>query len=366
MAAAQPTNPLWTMIVPVLALLAWLATLFNLVPGNSAIVDSALATLLAVSVFASVHHAEVIAARVGEPFGSIVLAIAITIIEVGLILTLMLAAPDGGPTVARDTVFSAVMIIITGVVGLCILLGGRKHFEQTIRVRGTASALAALATLATITLILPNFTTTSVGPTYSQLQLATIAVVSLILYGSFLFVQTVRHRDYFVVVPEPGAPEAEAHAMPSANVALASSVLLCLSLIAVVVLAKTLSVPLKTVLAMAGLPQAFVGVVIATLVLLPESIAAARAALANQLQTSMNLALGSGLASIGLTIPAVAVVAATGDYQIHLGISPAQMVMLVLALFVSVLTLGNGRTNVLLGIIHLSIFGVFLVISAIP
>lgn len=367
MAATAPDNPLWTILTPIVSIGAVAAALFGLLPVQSLAVSLLVCLLLAGSVFAAVHHAEIIAARVGEPYGSIVLAIAITVIEVGLILTLMLAAPDGGPTVARDTVYSAVMIILSGVTGLCILLGSRKHFEQTLRVRGVASALAALATLAVITLVLPNFTTSSAGPTYSTVQFTTIALVSLILYGAFLFVQTVRHRDYFVAGPEEaGEYPVPSYISPTQRVTAASAVLLCVALVAVVVLAKLLSEPLKDMLAGAGLPPAFIGVIIAALVLLPESIAAARAALANQLQTSMNLALGSGLASIGLTIPVVALVAATGDFEVHLGVSPAQTVMLVLTLFVSVLTLGIGRTNVLLGVIHLSLFGVFLVISAVP
>lgn len=367
MATQHLRNPLWTVLLPVAAIVAVGLALTGVLAVKSLAVSALVGVLLAGSVFAAVHHAEIIAARVGEPFGSIVLAIAITVIEVGLILTLMLAAPDGGPTVARDTVYSAVMIILCGVTGICILLGSRKHFEQTFKVRGMSSALAALATLAVITLVLPNFTTSTFGPTYSTVQLGTIAVVSLIIYGSFLFVQTVRHRDYFIITPEDGAGEAAVeHAVPSYNVTIASAVLLCVALVAVVVLAKLLSDPMKDVLVVIGLPQGFIGVIIATLVLLPESIAASRAALANQLQTSLNLALGSGLASIGLTIPAVAIAASSGDYVVHLGVSPAQTVMLLLTLFISVLTLANGRTNLLLGVIHLSLFGIFLVISAVP
>lgn len=366
MAHGNPTNSFWTLIIPVIGIGAFLASALGLAGAESTVGGLIFSIILCGCVFASVHHAEIIAARVGEPFGSIVLAIAITVIEVGLILTLMVSAADGGPTIARDTVYAAVMLIVTGVVGLCLLLGSRKHFEQVIRVRGTSAALAGLATLATITLILPNYTTTTQGPTYSLTQLVVIAVVSLVLYGSFLFVQTVRHRDYFLVTDADGAPLEEAHALPTPTVTAVSAVLLCVSLLSVVVLAKTLSAPLKDLLTLVGLPASFVGIVIAALVLLPESIAAARAALADRLQTSINLALGSGLASIGLTIPAVAVVAAAGNHQIHLGISPAQTVLLVLALFISVLTLGNGRSNVLLGIIHLCVFGVFLVVSAVP
>lgn len=366
MAHGNPENSLWTLIIPVLGVAAFGAALLSLINAGTGLGIVIFSVLLIGCVFAAVHHAEMVAAKVGEPFGSIVLAVAITVIEVGLILTLMVSAPDGGPTVARDTVYAAVMIILSGVVGICLLLGSRKHFEQVYRVRGTTAALAGFAMLATITLILPNYTTSTPGPTYNLVQLSVIAVVSLVLYGSFLFVQTVRHRDYFLATDEDGNPLEVAHAEPDTTVTLASAVMLCLALFSVVVLAKQLSVPMKSGLDGLGLPASFVGVIIAGLVLLPESIAAVRAALADRLQTSINLALGSGLASIGLTIPAVAIAAAFGNYEIHLGVSPSQTVLLLLALFISVLTLGNGRSNLYLGIVHICLFGVFLAVSAIP
>ncbi len=362
MAAHPATNPVWSILVPVVGILAASITVLNLLNTGNSIAAVALAVLLGACVFASVHHAEIIAAKTGEPYGSIVLALAVTVLELGLILSLMIAAPDGGPTIARDTVFSAIMIITTGIVGLCLLFGSRRHFEQTISISGTASALSVLAVLAAITLILPNHTISTRGPTFSTAQLFMVAITSLILYASFLFVQTVRHREYFLDID----PNDGQHAIPTTATFRTSLLLLAVALAAVILLSKSLSPALNSLIAGAGLPPAFTGVVIATMILLPEGIAALRAALANRLQVSINLALGSGLATIGLTIPAVAFADMIGGFNIALGISETQTVLLVLALFVSALTLGNGRTNILLGVVHLSIFAMFLLISAVP
>ena len=324
--------------------------------------------LLGGSVFAAVHHAEVLALKLGEPFGSILLAVAVTVIEVALIVSIMLTGAEGSETVARDTVFAAEMIVLNGVVGLCLVLGGRRHFEQTFQLQGASSALAVLGTLAALALILPNYTLAAVGPSFSATQVLFIGIASLVLWGVFVFVQTVKHRDYFLDAPSEvlaDTPEA-AHEKPSDSMALACLGLLLISLVAVVLLAKILSYPLDSGIAAAGLPPAFVGVVIAAIVLLPEGIAAAKSALRNQLQNSINLALGSAIASIGLTIPAVAIASLVFDRNLVLGISPANMTLLVLTLFVGTLTLGTGRTSVLQGAIHLVIFAVFLLISAVP
>jgi Ca2+:H+ antiporter len=325
------------------------------------------AVLLAGAVFAAVHHAEVLALRLGEPFGSILLAVAVTVIEVALIVSILVSdAPDAGE-VARDTVFSAVMIVLNGIVGLCLVLGAQRHRQQSIRIEASSATLAVLGTLAVLALVMPNFTESTRGPVYAPVQLAVIGAVSLALYLTFVFVQTVRHRDYFLdIVPPRGdmpVPEAD---LPSNPVVAASLVLLIVALTAVVLLAKLLSAPVGSAILAAGLPQAFLGVVIAAIVLLPEGTAALKAAMANRLQNSMNLALGSAVASIGLTIPAVAVVSLVIDRPLVLGLSDEDMVLLMLTLFVSTLTLGTGRTTVLQGAVHLVIFAVFLLLSAVP
>lgn len=330
--------------------------------GGAALVAAAI--LLGLSVFASIHHAEVLAVRLGEPFGSILLAVSVTVIEVALIVSILLSGAEGSQAVARDTVFAALLIVLNGVVGLCLVVGGRRHFEQSFHSQGAVSALGVLGTMATLALVLPRFTVSVSGPLYSPSQLAIIAAATLALYGVFVFVQSVRHRDYFL----DGAAEAHAggaDAVPN-RVALASLCLLLLSLTSVVLLAKILSKPLDLAVAAAGLPKAFVGVVIAGIVLLPEGIAAVKAATANRVQSSVNLALGSAIASIGLTIPVVAAVSLAFDIPLVLGLEPEDMTLLILTLFVSTLTLGTGRTTILQGAIHLVIFVAFLLISAVP
>ncbi|GGD45539.1 calcium:proton antiporter [Croceicoccus pelagius] len=319
------------------------------------------------TVMAAVHHAEIIAHRLGEPFGTLILALSVTVLEVGLIVTLMLGSAEGAATLARDTVIAAVMIILNLLVGVCLLIGGIKHHEQSFQQTGVSAALATLSALTVLSLVLPNYTVSEPGPVYATPQLLFVAVVSLLLYGTFVMVQTVRHRDYFLR-PEGADASTDDHAEQhvSQRDALISLALLVVSLGAVVLLAKALSGPLDSAVAAAGLPKALVGVVIAALVLAPEGIAATRAALANRLQTSLNLALGSALATIGLTIPAVAVVSIMIDLPIALGLTGKGTVLLLLTLLVTTQTLATGRTTVLQGVVHLVIFGVYLFTTVVP
>ena len=359
--------PNWAWMFPLAALVLLALKAVGIVPAAHPLVLTLAAVVLGGCVFAGVHHAEIIALRVGEPWGSIILAIAVTIIEVALIVSLMLSAASGSDAYARDTVYSAVMIVLNGVVGLCLVFGGARHHEQTFQVQGAASSLGVLGTLATIALVLPNFTRTTAGPLYAPSQLIFIGAVSLCLYGVFIFVQTVRHRDYFLSdEPGPAVVDAPQHETPTVRTTQHSAVVLCIALAAVVLLAKILSYPLERGIAAVGLPPAFVGVVIAAIVLLPEGMAAVQAARANRLQTSLNLALGSALASIGLTIPVVAAVSIINGQRLVLGLPASEMVLLLLTLFISTLTLATGRTTVLQGAVHLVIFGVFLFLSAVP
>ena len=320
--------------------------------------------VLVATVFAAVYHAEVVACRVGEPFGTLVLALAVTIIEVALIVSVMITGGAEKAGLARDTVFSAVMIVCNGIVGLCLLAGGMRHREQSFQLQGANAALTVLIALTTLTMVFPNLTTTTPGPMFSPAQLVFAAMVSVFLYASFLFVQTVRHRDYFLSV---NGGEEGAHAAPPSNkIALLSGGFLLVSLVTVVALAKVLTPMMEMGIDKIGAPKTVVGIVIAGLVLLPEGLAAFRAARANRLQTSMNLALGSVLASIGLTIPAVAGVSLLLDRPLTLGISPKEELLLAVTLLVSVLTLGTGRTTVLQGIVHLVIFSAFIFLSIVP
>jgi Ca2+:H+ antiporter len=360
MTTSSSVLPRWTIVTPIGAWIVFGAAL--LFPGQGVLL-ALVGIALAGSVFAGVHHAEVVAHRVGEPFGTLVLAVAVTVIEVALIVSVMLSAGPEKAGLARDTVFAAVMIVCNGIVGICLLVGGLHHREQGFQIRGASAALAVLASLSVLTLVMPNFTRTSPGPVLSSSQLAFAGVSSLVLYGVFVFVQTVRHRDYFLA---DVADENVHAAPPSGATALLSLVLLFVSLVAVVLLAKLLSPSIERAVADAGAPPAVVGIVIAALVLLPEGYAAVRAARADRLQTSLNLALGSALASIGLTIPTVAVVILWTGQPLVLGIDGKDTVMLILTLLVGTLTLSTGRTTILQGAVHLSLFAAYLFLSVVP
>ena len=350
----------WTLVAPgaacIILAAAWGRSLGWML---AAIVAVALVAV----VFAAVHHAEVVAHRVGEPFGTLILALAITIIEVALIVSMMLSGGPGASELARDTLFATVMIVCNGVVGLCLLLGSVRHGVLEFRVEGTSPALAVLVALTAMTLVLPSLTVTTPGPEYSTSQLVFAGVMSLALYGVFVFVQTVRHRDYFV----PAGSAGEEHAPPPSGVAaLTSLAMLVLSLIAVVGLAKLLSPGIRSAVETASAPPALVGIVIALLVLLPETFAAVRAALRNRMQTSLNLALGSALASIGLTIPAVAAVAIVAGLPLALGLDAKGTALLAITLLISTTTLATGRATVLQGAVHLVLFAAFLFLSIVP
>jgi Ca2+:H+ antiporter len=353
----------WTASVP-LAAAVLLVAVWGRHPGVFLAVVIAVA--LAGAVLAAVHHAEVVAHRVGEPFGSLVLAVAVTVIEVGLIVTLMVSGGPETASLARDTVFAAAMITMNGILGLCLLVGAIRSGLAVFNAEGTGAALATVATLATMCLVLPTFTTSKPGPEFSSAQLAFAAVVSLMLYGLFVVTQTVRHRDFFLPV-EAGGAQPEAHAgPPSGRKALTSLGLLLVALVGVVGLAKVESKSIEDGLAAIGLPHAFVGVVIALLVLLPESIAAVRAAQRNQVQTSLNLALGSAMASIGLTIPTIAVASIWLDGPLLLGLGPTQMVLLALTVVVGVLTVVPGRATRLQGGVHLVLLAAFIFLAINP
>ena len=351
--------PLWTIIVPVLAL-ALLAASFLFKSPLLAIIPG---LVLIGTVLSAVHHAEVIAHRTGEPYGTLILAVAVTIIEVSLILSLMLAGGSGAETLARDTVFAAVMIIFTGLVGLCLLVGGYRFREQRFGLHGANAALITLTAIITLTLILPNYTTTVPGPVYSHPQLIFVAIVSLILYGTFVAMQTVRHREYFLT----DAKEEESHAAPvGRGVLILSLCLLLVGLTAVVLLAKKLAPTIESGVVSIGAPKSLVGVIVALVILLPEGLAAVKAARQNRLQTSLNLALGSALASIGLTIPAVAVTAIMIHLELTLGLDAKSMVLLLVSLFTVALSLGTGRTTILQGVVLLVLFAVYLFTSIFP
>ncbi|GLH99483.1 calcium:proton antiporter [Phytohabitans aurantiacus] len=355
----------WTVSVPVLAVVALILTWGRELPG---VVVAIVAAFLAGAVLAAVHHAEVVAHRVGEPFGSLVLAVAVTVIEVALIVTLMIGGGDKTAALARDTVFAAVMITCNGILGLSLLIGALRRKHAEFNPEGTGAAFATVATIAALSLVLPTFTTSKPGPEFTSAQLAFAAIASLGLYLLFVMMQTRRHRDYFLPVETTGASvDDEQHADPPSNrTALISLGLLLLALVAVVGDAKSVSPAIESGVAAAGLPQAVVGVVIALLVLLPETLAAVRAARRDRVQISLNLALGSAIASIGLTIPAIAIASIWLDGPLLLGLGGTQIVLLSLTVVVGVLTVVPGRATLLQGGVHLALLAAFLFLAASP
>jgi Ca2+:H+ antiporter len=304
---------------------------------------------------------------VGEPFGTLVLALSVTVIEVALIVSMMLTGHEGSEFIARDAIFATVMIIMNGVIGLCIFVGGLKHHELSFRNEGTNSALAVLTALATFILVMPLFTVSTPGPDFTKSQLAFAGTASFVLYAAFLFFQTVTHRDYYLPKSKAQKTDSNVHApKPSTFRTLVSAGLLLVSLVTVVGLAKALSPAIEAGVIAMGAPKTVVGIAIAMLVLLPESFAAVRASRANRLQSSLNLALGSALASIGLTIPTVAAIAIIFDLQLSLGISSLNMVLMYLSFFIGALTLAIGRTTLVQGVVHLIIFFEYLFLSLVP
>ncbi|ARP74002.1 ionic transporter y4hA [Streptomyces pluripotens] len=355
----------WTTLVPGLAVILLVFAWGRDLPGA---IVALVATVLAGSVLAAVHHAEVVAHRVGEPFGSLVLAISVTIIEVALIVTLMVDGGDKSSTLARDTVFAAVMITCNGMVGTCLLVASLRHGTAVFNPEGAGAALATVATLATLSLVLPTFTTSKPGPEFSSVQLMFAALSSLVLYGLFVATQTVRHRDYFLPITRQGEViTGEGHVEPpSARTAWTSLGLLGLALIGVVGLAKTVSPTIESGVEAAGLNQAVVGVIIALLVLLPETIAALRSARRDRVQTSLNLAFGSAMASIGLTIPAVALASLWLSGPLVLGLGSTDMLLLALTVVVGSLTVVPGRATPVQGGVHLVLFAAYLELAVNP
>jgi Ca2+:H+ antiporter len=354
--------PRWTTAVPVVAVVV-LAVAWGSKPATPVVI--LLALLLAGAVVAAVHHAEVVAHRVGEPFGSLVLAVAVTVIEVGLIVTLMVSGGKGTSTLARDTVFAAVMITCNGVVGAAVLVAALRDRVATFSAEGTATALATVGALATLSLVLPRFTTSRPGPEFSPAQLAFAAVASLALYGLFVFVQTVRHRDYFLP-DEAAAPDEEHAATPSGRATLRSVGLLVAGLVAVVGLAKIESPAIEDAVASVGAPHSAVGVIIALVVLAPETLAAVRNARRGRVQTSLNLAFGSAMASIGLTIPTIAIASIWLSGPLELGLGPVQMVLLAITIVLGGLTVLPGRATLQEGGVHLALLAAFLFLAVNP
>lgn len=339
---------------------------FGHLPPVAAFAMAAVAVSLAcVTVFAVLHHAEAIAHRVGEPYGTLILTFAVTVIEASVIIAMMLNGANN-PTLARESVFSTVMIVTAGVVGICLTAGGLRHRQQHVSQYGTHAYLSVLIALTVLTLVLPNYTLTSAPGTFSAAQLALVSTLSVLLYGGFVFVQTGRHRGDFVE-EVAGATAQDGHAPPSGPIT-ANVVLLLVGLGGVVLLAEHMAAGLESGLAAFQVHQAdaLAGAFIAVLVLAPEALSAIRAAFRNELQRSLNVALGSACATIGLTIPAVAVASLLTGRSLSLGLSAGDTVLLVLSLSLSIVSFATGRTTVLTGLVHLVVFIAYLFLILVP
>jgi Ca2+:H+ antiporter len=357
---------MWTYLVPIFA---WLSYFGNSL-FSSGYYSVILALFLMGSVLAAVYHSEVIAHRLGEPFGTLLLAFAITVIEVGLIISIMMGAKGLETiTLARDTVFAAVMIILNGIIGTCIIMGSLRYREQSFTLQGVSTALITLTSVVIFVLILPNYTVSHLGGEYTSFQLLFIAVICLGLYLGFTMMQTLRHRSFFIS-PKDKLSEKILTKKDTEKLSKKELYIRCLLLVLclgiVVLLAKLLSKDVEHIVVSAGAPKSLVGIIIAGIVLLPEGLAALRAAKVDQIQTSLNLAFGSALASIGLSIPAIAIISVITGIRMSLGIDIKSTILLGLSLFIITVSLATGRTNIMQGVVLIGIFLIYLFITIVP
>ncbi|MBS1644984.1 MAG: ionic transporter y4hA [Bacteroidetes bacterium] len=338
----------WTTSIPLIACLLYASGLLD----NNVALQILASILLLLCVMSAVHHSEIIAHRVGEPFGTIILAVSVTIIEVAIIISLMTTGGAEYAAFARDTVYAAVMLLLNGIVGLCLFIGGRKFHTQTFSPHSVKIALVSLVSIVVFTMILPSFTKSQAGPFYTKAQLLFEVFACLTIYIAFIAAQTVRYREYFI--PEPSEQEnTSKKAIISNSAMVISMVFLLISLVIVVLLAKSLSLPIETVLTRHGLPKSLVGIILAAVVLLPEGISAVSAARNNRLQTSLNLSLGSALASIGLTIPTVSLISYWYNIPLILGLDVLPIILLMISIFTVMLSLIGGRSNAIYGVVLL-------------
>lgn len=356
----------WTIMIPVLSWVAYLGNHYF----SGTFYSMLLSLFLVGSVLAAVHHSEVIAYRVGEPFGTLLLAFAITVIEVALIISIMLGAKGlETSTLARDTVYAAIMIILTGIIGSCIIVGSVKFKVQYFTLQGVSTALITLTSIIFFILILPNYTISHNGGEYTWIQLVFVSLISLGLYLGFTMMQTIRHRNYFISPENNKLENKEGNLLPekpSKKEMYISILFLVLCLGIVVLLAKLLSKDVEYIVKWAGAPKSLVGVIIAGIVLLPEGMAAFRAARNNQIQTSLNLAFGSALASIGLSIPVIAITSVITGIRMTLGIDIKSAILLGLSLFIITISLATGKTNIMQGFVLIAIFLIYLFTIVIP
>ncbi|MBS1729360.1 MAG: ionic transporter y4hA [Bacteroidetes bacterium] len=338
----------WTTTVPILTCLLFFSGLLD----NNIAWQLLAGLFLLLCVMSAVHHAEIIAHRVGEPYGTIILAVSVTVIEVSIIISLMLTGGEKYSSFARDTVYAAVMLILNGIVGLCLFIGGRKFHTQTFSSHSVKISLVSLVSIVAFTMILPSFTKSHAGPYYTEAQLLFEIFACIVIYIAFIAAQTVRHREYFIATDIGVIKHEKKHVISNLSLFI-SLVFLFISLLIVVLLAKSLSHPIEQILVSHGLPKSLVGIIIAAVILLPEGIAAISAARNNMLQTSLNLSLGSAIASIGLTIPAISLISYFYDIPIVLGLDILPIIFLGISIFTVMLSLIGGRSNAVYGVVLL-------------
>jgi len=334
----------------------WLADLSR--PSWFGFISVWLFTVILLSAFAIVRHAESLAELLGEPLGTLILTLSVIGIEVAMISAVMLTGEDK-PSLARDTMFAVVMIVLNGMVGISLLLGGWRHYEQEYNIKGANAFLALIVPLSVLGLVLPSFTRTTDIPAFSPFQAVFITIMSIGLYVVFLFIQNRRHREYFVSTD--AQQEKRHHDFRIRNVPYHAAFLVAF-LLPLVFLAKKLAVPVDYGTASFGAPPALGGFLVAVLILSPEAMSPVKSAVRNDLQRSINISLGSVLATIGLTIPAVLIIGLMTGKTVVLGLNYADMVLLVLSLILSTLTFTHERTNILLGAVHLLLFLAYLML----
>jgi len=337
----------WTISIPLIAGILYFSGLLD----NNIAFQIFAGVLLIFSVMSAVHHSEIVAHRVGEPYGTIILALSITIIEVAIIISLMITGGEQYASFARDTVYAAVMLILNGIVGFSLFIGGNKFHTQTFSSHSVRIALVSLISIVAFTMVLPTFTNSHAGPYYTKSQIIFEIFACLVIYIAFISAQTTKHREYFII-SEDENKENKTHSISTKSFII-SLVFLVFGLMIVVLLAKSLSLPMETVIVYYGLPKSLVGVIIAAIILLPEGIAAVNAARKNKLQTSLNLALGSAIASIGLTIPAVSIASYFWGFPVILGLDLLSIILLVISIFTVMISLIGGRSNSVYGVVLL-------------
>jgi len=345
-AVGSDLNDLTTRALPLLGIFVWLFA------------------VILWSAMCVVRHADCLAIRLGEPYGTLILTLSAISIEVVMISTAMLHGANN-PTLGRDAIFAVIMIALAGLVGLSLLLGGLRYREQHYNIQGVNAYLNVIMALAVLGLVLPNFTTSTSGPTFSTEQGIFFAAVSLLLYAIFLLIQTLRHRGYFLDVKETATTHSPHHLARVRSTGF-HGLMLLLYMVTVIFLAEKFAIPLDNSIEQFHMPQAFGGVVIAVLVLSPEGLGGVTASLHNQLQRSINLLFGSVLATIGLTIPAVLMIGLLTKRSVALGLQGGNLPLLLLTLAVSVVTFTSRKTNILQGCIHLLLFAVFVLLIFAP